>query len=267
MYSSIYKLDRDIARSFLNAPSNAISYVPMTMRNEQNHMMMIPSQTIIDKETIFDDVLSQPHTNTQLSCPTNTNIIPMYYDVIIDTVTDYDIFYPIAKQTTKYYNNLINDQQLISNNHSKYPRYHVHRLDELAVSIDFLHDYDSTSNWSQHSIQNQQHQYEHLQPIKNVRFNDNPTWIPYSKNTIENTSNPIDQYYFYPEKISKIDNNEQLSARYVTTPFLWFRPVHNHNYAICIPNSRPSLHAYITSSYDPIASQFQINSTPNQIRF
>ncbi|CAF2462737.1 unnamed protein product [Rotaria sp. Silwood2] len=265
MYSSISKLDRDIARSFLNTPLNVISCVPMKMRNEQNHMMMIPSQTVINKDTIIDDVVLQPHSNVQLGFPTNTNIIPMYYDVIVDTVTDYDIFYPMAKQTTKYYNNSNNDQQLISNDHLTNSRYHVHRLDELAVSIDFPYDYDSTSNWSHHSIENQRYPYEHLQPIKTVRFNDNPTWIPYSRNTIEHTSNPIDQYYFYPEKISKTDNNEQSSVRYVTTPLFWFRPVLNHNYAICIPTSRPSLHAYITSSFDPISSQFQINSAPNPI--
>ncbi|CAF0770269.1 unnamed protein product [Rotaria sp. Silwood1] len=267
MYSSISKLDRDVARSFLNAPSNVISYVPMKTRNEQNHMMMIPSQTMINKETRIDDVLSQPHPNVQLGFPTNTNIIPMYYDVIIDTVTDYDIFYPIAKQTTQYYNNSNNDQQSMSNDQSTYPRYHVHRLNELAVSMDIPHDYDSTSNWSQHSIQNQQYEYEHLQPIKNVRFNDNPTWLPYSRHITENTANPINQYYFYPEKISQIDNNEQSSVRYITTPFFWFRPVLNHNYAICIPNLRPNLHAYITSSFDPISSQFPIHFTSNSIRF
>jgi hypothetical protein len=90
MYSSVSKLDRDIARSFLNAPTNAISYRPIAMRNEQNHSMMIPSQSIDYKENLFDDLVPQPHPNTQLGYPTNTHIIPMYYDVIIDTVTDYD---------------------------------------------------------------------------------------------------------------------------------------------------------------------------------
>lgn len=162
----------------------------------------------------------------------------------------YLVFYPIAKQTQKYYYD--------SDENSIYPRYQVQRLDELAVSIDFPHDYETTSNWSDHPNQNQQIQYER----KNVRFNDNPTLIP---NPIENTSPPIDQYYFYPETMSHI-NNEQSPVRYITTPFFWFRPVLNNNYAICIPTTRPSLHAYITSSYDPISSQYQINSTPNPIR-
>ena len=118
--------------------------------------------------------------------------------------------------------------------------------------MDFPHDYESTANWS-----NQQVHYEHVQPIKNVRFNDNPTWIPHSRNNVEYPPIPVDQYYFYPETI----NDEPPSVRYITTPFFWFRPVLNDNYAICIPTSRPSLHAYITSSFDP-----KTNATPNPIR-
>ncbi|CAF3831349.1 unnamed protein product [Rotaria sordida] len=241
MCSSVSKLDRDIARSFLNFPS----YLPIPMRN----------QSTGKQENFFDDILPPPHPNARLGFPTNTNIIPMYYDVIIDTVTDYDIFYPIAKQTKKYYYNSTNDQQTISDENLIYPRYQVQRLDELAVSMDFPHDYESTANWS-----NQKVQYEHIQPIKNVRFNDNPTWIPYSKNNIENPSISIDQYYFYPETTSHV-NNEPSSVRYITTPFFWFRPVLDHNYTVCIPTSRPSLHAYITSSFDP-----KINSIPYSIR-
>jgi hypothetical protein len=90
MYSSVSKLDRDIARSFINAPTNAISYRPVPMRSKKNHTMMIPSQSIDYKENILDDFVPQPHPNARLGYPTNTNIIPMYYDVIIDTVTDYD---------------------------------------------------------------------------------------------------------------------------------------------------------------------------------
>ena len=86
MYSSGSKLDRDIARSFLNHPSNAVSYLPIPMRNQQ----MIPFQSAGNKENFFDDLLPAPHPNAQLGVPTNTNISPMYYDVIIDTVTDYD---------------------------------------------------------------------------------------------------------------------------------------------------------------------------------
>jgi hypothetical protein len=60
---------------------------------------------------------------------------------------------------------------------------------------------------------------------------------------------------------SQIDN-QQSSVRYIKTPFFWFRPVLDQNYAICIPTSRPSLHAYITSSFDPtVSSQY-----PNPIR-
>jgi len=55
MESSLSKLDRDIARSFLNLPS----YIPIQMRQK-------------------DDLIPQSHPN------------PLYYDVIIDTVTDYD---------------------------------------------------------------------------------------------------------------------------------------------------------------------------------
>ncbi|CAF4178740.1 unnamed protein product [Rotaria socialis] len=253
------KLDRDIAYSFLNAPSDSISYLPMEMVNDQNHIIMAPSQSVIQNDPRIDDILSQYHPKDQFGVPTNTNIIPMYYDVVIDTVTDYDIsehiFYPIAKQTTKYYNNWIHDQPSISNNQSTYPRCHVERLDELAVSVDFSRDYDLTSAWSN------QYQYERANPIKNVRFNDHPKSIPYSRNTY----NPMDQYYFYPERISQIDN-EQASVRYLTTPFFWFRPVLNHNYAICIPRTRPSLHTFITSSFDRLPIQYQTNSTPNPIR-
>ncbi|CAF1378342.1 unnamed protein product [Rotaria sordida] len=215
MYSSVSKLDRDIARSFLNSPS----YLPIPMRN----------QSTGKQENFFDDILPPPHPNARLGFPTNTNIIPMYYDVIIDTVTDYDIFYPIAKQTKKYYYNSTNDQQTISDENLIYPRYQVQRLDELAVSMDFPHDYESTANWSDQKVQ-----YEHIQPIKN--------------------------YYFYPETTSHV-NNEPSSVRYITTPFFWFRPVLDHNYTVCIPTSRPSLHAYITSSFDP-----KINSIPYSIR-
>ncbi|CAF1450575.1 unnamed protein product [Rotaria sordida] len=215
MCSSVSKLDRDIARSFLNFPS----YLPIPMRN----------QSTGKQENFFDDILPPPHPNARLGFPTNTNIIPMYYDVIIDTVTDYDIFYPIAKQTKKYYYNSTNDQQTISDENLIYPRYQVQRLDELAVSMDFPHDYESTANWS-----NQKVQYEHIQPIKN--------------------------YYFYPETTSHV-NNEPSSVRYITTPFFWFRPVLDHNYTVCIPTSRPSLHAYITSSFD-----LKINSIPYSIR-
>jgi hypothetical protein len=152
------------------------------------------------------------------------------------------VFYPIAKETKKYF---YNDQRSLVSEDENLPfsRYNVQRLDELAVSIDFPHDYSSAQNWSEEN---------RLQPIKNVRFNDNPTWRTYSRDNTEipneNDFTPIDQYYFHPD-----ENNR--SVRYIATPFFWFRPVHNHNYAICIPVSRPSLHAYITSS-----------STPNPIR-
>ena len=238
MYSSLSELDRNIARSFLNAPTNSISYRPMLMRRKENDQLMIPSQS--------DEFIPQPHPNAQLG-------YPMYYDVIIDTVTDYDskkmsfdflyhyyflVFYPIAKQTKKYFHNSNDDQEDSS------PRYQVQRLDELAVSIDFPYDQDSTTNWSN----------EHLQPMKNVRFNDSPTWIPYSNKQMRN---PPEQYCFQPESIPNVDN-QQSSVRYITTPFFWFRPVLNHNYAICIPATGPSLHAYITSRF--------ISSTPNPVR-
>ena len=126
----------------------------------------------------------------------------------------------------------------------------VDRFDEHVVSMDFPHDYDSIPTWSN-------------QPIKNVRFNDTPTWIPYSDRSTEKTSIPTDQYYFYPETVTSTDS-QQAPLRYITAPFFWFRPVLDQNYAICIPTSRPSLHAYITSSYDPtIPTEYP---TPNPIR-
>lgn len=67
------KLDRDVARSFLHAPTTAISYRPMQMTNEANQLMDV-------KENFWKDWISQPHPNAH----------PMYYDVIIDTITDYD---------------------------------------------------------------------------------------------------------------------------------------------------------------------------------
>ncbi|CAF1152380.1 unnamed protein product [Adineta steineri] len=237
MYSSVSKLDQDIACLFLNAPSNIISYRPVSMRTKQNPIRIESSQSICNKDKFIDDNLLQSHSNTK--------IIPMYYDVIIDTVTDYDIFYPVAKQIEKYGYNSINS------------RYHVQRLDEHAVSINFPHGYDSTSNLS-----NQDFQYEHFHPVKNVRFNDKPTWIPYSRNNTENPSISLEQYYFYPEMVPHVDN-EQSSGRYLTAPFFWFRPVLNHDYAICIPSSRPSLHAYISPLFNPYSKQ---NSTPNPVQ-
>lgn len=150
------------------------------------------------------------------------------------------VLYPIAKQTKKYYSD-----ESISNENSIYPRYHVKRLEELAVSIDFPHDYESISNASNHLIDTSSYHDEYLQPIKNVRFDDNPIQIPSSKNITKNSSIPIDQYYFHP------DTSHPSSLRCITTPFFWFRPVLNNNYAICIPTTRPSLYAYLTSSYDP----------------
>ncbi len=80
------KLDRDIARSFLYAPTNTISYKPIHMRNEQNHL----TSSIDYKENLSNNFIPQPHPNARLGYSTNTNLIPMYYDLIIDTVTDYD---------------------------------------------------------------------------------------------------------------------------------------------------------------------------------
>lgn len=130
------------------------------------------------------------------------------------------VFYPIAKQTKKYY---------------------TQRSDEFAVSIDFSNDY---------SYENESIQYQDIQAsMKNVRFNDNPAWIPQQ------------QHSFHPEIQSQI-NHQSTPIRYITTPFFWFRPVLNNNYAICIPTSRPSLHAYITTAYDPK----ELSSTPNPVR-
>ena len=77
MYSTLSKLDRDVARSFLNP----ISYLPIPMRTQY-----IDNTKSVSKENYFP----KTHPNAQLGFPTNTNINPMYYDVIIDTVTDYD---------------------------------------------------------------------------------------------------------------------------------------------------------------------------------
>ncbi|UJR37020.1 hypothetical protein I4U23_029727 [Adineta vaga] len=245
MYSSISKLDRDIARAFLNAPSNSILYLPMLMANKPNEKMIESSPYIYTKENSFDNILPPPHPNAQLGYPTNQNIIPMYYDVIIDTVTDYDIFYPIAKQTEKHYYDSTNSQQTISNDNSTQSRYHVQRLDELAVSIDFPHDYEPTSQCSNDSIQNQN---ERLYAIKNSRFHEHPG-ISSANSTIGKYVTPSDQYYFYPDTVSKMDN-EQSATRYISAPLFWFRPVVDQNHAICIPTSRPSLHAYVTPLFD-----------------
>ncbi|CAF1301490.1 unnamed protein product, partial [Didymodactylos carnosus] len=145
------QLDLDVARSFLNVPSDAISYVSIPMHNDCNRMMMLPSYTTTTsgptlqssgKTTLTQSPLPLPFstglTSTQLpfqttlvpnqisyplaisdayssnltlpsysevgkvGYPVNTNIMPMYYDLIIDTVTDYDIFYPVAQQTERY---------------------------------------------------------------------------------------------------------------------------------------------------------------------
>ena len=70
------KLDRDVARSFLHAPTTAISYRPMQMTNEANQLMVRTTPVMDVKENPWKDWISQPY--------------PMYYDVIIDTITDYD---------------------------------------------------------------------------------------------------------------------------------------------------------------------------------
>lgn len=146
------------------------------------------------------------------------------------------------------------------NDRSTCPRYYVDRLDDLPVSINIEHDSDSTLNWPNRCIP-----CDDLSPVKKVRFNDISTSIPYLRNNMEKTSNSIDQYYFHPERILQI-HDEQPSLRYITTPLFWFLPALNHNYAICLPNPRPNLHAYITSSFDPFLPQYQSNFIPNPIR-
>lgn len=84
------KFDRDIARSFLSAPTTSISYRPIPMTNEANQWMMRTTPSINTNENLSDNWIPQPHPNAQLGYPINSNIHPMYYDVIIDTVTDYD---------------------------------------------------------------------------------------------------------------------------------------------------------------------------------
>jgi hypothetical protein len=79
MNSSLSKLDRDVARSFLNAPSDLISYLPIPMKSEHSRMAMMPFPSSSNSKEM-----------ASLDFPTNPNISPMYYDVIIDTVTDYD---------------------------------------------------------------------------------------------------------------------------------------------------------------------------------
>lgn len=126
--------------------------------------------------------------------------------------------------------------------------------------MNFTHDYESISNCSSSpSIENQIIRYEPLQPVKSVRFNDTPTWIPYSKPM----SFPLDQYYSHSETIPSMNTPSSSSIRYITAPFFWFRPVLDHNYAICIPATRPSLHAFLTPTFD---SSRSIHSTPNPIR-
>lgn len=147
------------------------------------------------------------------------------------------VFYPIAKQTRRCYcNSQIEDEE-----QSIHPKYLVQRLDEHAVSINFTQDYQSISNWSSSSP-----------PMKNVRFNDTATSIP------------PDQYCFHPQTLTPIDTQSSSSVRCITTPFFCFRPVLDHNYAICIPTSRASLHAFLTPSFDP--SRFT-PLTSNPIRF
>lgn len=126
--------------------------------------------------------------------------------------------------------------------------------------MNFTHDYESVSNCSSlPSVENQIIQYEPFQPVKSVRFNDAPISIPYSKSM----SLPLDQYYFHPETKTSINTQPSSSVRYITTPFFWFRPVLDHNYAICIPTTRPSLHAFLTPSFE---SSRSTHLTPNPIR-
>lgn len=77
------KLDRDVARSFIHAPTTAISYRPMQMANETNQLMNV-------KDNLWEDCISQAHSNAELGYRIDPPIHPMYYDVIIDTITDYD---------------------------------------------------------------------------------------------------------------------------------------------------------------------------------
>ena len=77
------KLDRDVARSFLSAPTTSISYRPLPMTTTTTPL-------VNTNENLSENWIPQPHPNAQLRYPINSNIHPMYYDVIIDTVTDYD---------------------------------------------------------------------------------------------------------------------------------------------------------------------------------
>ncbi|CAF0949727.1 unnamed protein product [Adineta ricciae] len=234
MYSSVSTLDRDVARAFLHAPSNSISHAPMLMQKKSNRNTPQSPSFVYTNERFSENFLPSPHSNAQLGYPTNQNLVPMYYDVIIDTVTDYDIFYPIAKQTEKHYYDSKNEQQTITNEVYNHPNHRVQRLDELAVSIDLPHDYTSTSQWPNHSMQN--HEYRHTIQPESPR----------------QPLTPSDQYYFYSD-------NDQSPVRYLTTPFFWFRPVVDQNYAICIPTNQPSLHAYVT----PL---FQLSSSTETVR-
>ena len=87
---TLSQLDRDVARSFLNAS------VPMQVA--RNYRSTVPFQSI---DQVSLDLLPSPlstnkerpegHTAAPMVLPSNVNLNPaLYCDVIIETVTDYD---------------------------------------------------------------------------------------------------------------------------------------------------------------------------------
>lgn len=171
------------------------------------------------------------------------------------------VFYPIGKETRKYYSDvhhrpssLIAVNGNVSDDPSAAPRHSNGLLDELTVSIDFPDESDFEEEWPVTALHD-----ERMHPEKNVRFKDYSTSFPCSRDSQSishsySSNKPSDhQYYFPPEMPTHLDEEHSFSSptRYIHAPSFWFHPVLNHDYALCIPSTRPSLHAYQSSPFDP----------------
>jgi hypothetical protein len=74
------QVDRDVARSFLNALSTMVSYAPIPMRVAQ-----------IGNRHSTGSEIPEGNAAVPMALPSNAHLSPAFYcDVIVETVTEYD---------------------------------------------------------------------------------------------------------------------------------------------------------------------------------
>ena len=171
------------------------------------------------------------------------------------------VFYPIGKETRRFYSDvchhpssLIAVNGNLSDDDSATSHHSNGLLDELTVSIDFPDEGDREAEWPVTALQD-----ERIHLEKNVRFEGNSTWFPSFRDSqrishaYPSNKSSDHQYYFPPEMPTHWEDEHSCSSstRYIHAPLFWFHPVLNHDYALCIPSTRPNLHAYQLSPTDP----------------